>query len=49
MVFQLGRARMLSATRAPLPQRKRRQSTGSGQGRVMADLARIGHLLEQAL
>jgi hypothetical protein len=49
MVYQLGKARMLAAGRAPLPQRKRRASTGSGRARLMADLERIGRALAQAL
>lgn len=47
MAFQLGKARMKTANRGPLPQRTRRECTGDGRASVMAGIERIGHALAQ--
>jgi len=49
MVFQLGTARIQTTVPAPLPQRRRSADGGGAGAHVMAALARIAHLLPQAV
>lgn len=49
MAHVYGRTRIATTIRPPLPQRVRRHPTETGQAHVMADLERIGRVLERML